>query len=104
MIIIPRVEFNKHVTLQKRTQEYGRAGQTITYEKRVWGAVEDVSLSFRTTAEQSGLSPSLFVHLWRREFETDNFTHCVVDGKEYRISMTGRSYNELYVKLMLTRG
>ena len=104
MIIIPRVEFNKHVTLQKRTQEYGRAGQTITYEKRVWGAVEDVSLSFRTTAERSGLSPSLFVHLWRREFETDNFTHCVVDGKEYRISMTGRSYNELYVKLMLTRG
>lgn len=104
MIIIPRVEFNKHVTLQKRTQEYGRAGQIITYEKRVWGAVEDVSLTFRTAAEQSGLSPSLFVHLWRREFETDNFTHCVVDGKEYRISMTGRSYNELYVKLMLTRG
>lgn len=104
MIIIPRVEFNKHVTLQKRTQEYGRAGQTITYKKRVWGAVEDVSLSFRTKAEGSGFSPSLFVHLWRKEFETDSFTHCIVDGTEYRISMIGTSFNTMYVKLMLERG
>lgn len=104
VITIPRVEFNKKVTLRKRTQEYGRGSQTVNSDKTVWGAVEDVSLSFRTKAEGSGFSPSLFVHLWRKEFETDSFTHCIVDGTEYRISMIGTSFNTMYVKLMLERG
>lgn len=104
VITIPRVEFNEKVTLRKRTQEYGRGGQTVNSDKTVWGAVEDVSLSFRTKAEGSGFSPSMFVHLWRKEFETDSFTHCIVDGTEYRISMIGTSFNTMYVKLMLERG
>ena len=104
VITIPRVEFNKKVTLRKRTQEYGRGSQTVNSDKTVWGAVEDVSLSFRTKAEGSGFSPSMFVHLWRKEFETDSFTHCIVDGTEYRISMIGTSFNTMYVKLMLERG
>lgn len=98
------MEMNNRVTLRKVSQGYGSDGRTIVSEKNVWGAVENVSLSFRTNAEQSGLSPSLFVHLWRHEFESDGYTHCIVGGTEYRISMTGTSMNEQYVKLMLTRG
>lgn len=98
------MEMNNRVTLRKVSQGYGSDDRTIVSEKNVWGAVENVSLSFRTNAEQSGLSPSLFVHLWRHEFEADGFTHCIVGGTEYRISMTGTSMNEQYVKLMLTRG
>lgn len=101
---MPRVEFNRKITLRKRTQQNGRAGTTVQSTKTVWGAVEDVSLSFRTSAEASGLRPSLFVHLWRSEFEKDGFNYCVVGGKEYRITSVGKSYNELYVKLMLERG
>lgn len=101
---MPRTEFNQKVTLLKRTQGYGRNGQAVTAEKTVWGAVEDTSLSFKTSAEQSGLRPSLFVHLWRREYEKDSFNYCVVGDKEYRIIMAGKSYNEQFVKLMLERG
>lgn len=100
---MPKVDFNKHITLQKRTQGNGRTGMSVTSETTVWGAVEEVSLTFKSTAEQSGLKPSLFVHLWRREFEQDSYNYCVVSGTAYRIAMTGRSYNEQYVKLMLER-
>lgn len=98
------MEMNNRVTLRKVSQGYGSDDRTIVSEKNVWGAVENVSLRFQTNAEQSGLSPSLFVHLWRHEFESDGYTHCIVGGTEYRISMTGTSMNEQYVKLMLTRG
>ena len=101
---MPKTEFNKKVLLLKRVQGYGRAGQAIAAKKSVWGAVEDTSLSFKTSAEQSGLKPSLFVHLWRREYEKDSFNYCLVGGKEYRIIMAGKSYNEQFVKLMLERG
>lgn len=100
---MPRTEFNQKVTLLKRTQGYGRSGQAVTAEKTVWGAVEDVSLTFQSSAAASGLKPSLFVHLWRSEFEKEDFNYCVVAGKEYRISGTGKSYTDLYVKLMLER-
>ena len=101
---MPKVDFNRKITLKKRTQQNGRAGTTVTATKTVWGAVEDVSLSFQTSAEASGLRPSLFVHLWRSEFEKESFNYCVVGGREYRITQTGKSYNELFVKLMLERG
>lgn len=101
---MPKTEFNKKITLIKRTQGSGRSGKTVTQTKTVWGAVEDTSLSFKTSAEQSGLKPSLFVHLWRREFEADSFNYCIVSGVEYRISMTGKSFNNQFVKLMLERG
>ena len=101
---MPKTELNHRVTLQKRIQGCGRTGQAVSAEKTVWGAVEDTSLSFKTTAEQSGLKPSLFVHVWRREYEKDSYNYCIVDSMEYRITMTGKSYNELFVKLMLTRG
>lgn len=101
---MPRVNFNKRVTLKKRTQQNGRSGATVVATKVVWGAVEDVSLTFQSNAAASGLQPSLFVHLWRSEFEKEDFNYCAVGGKEYRISGTGKSYNDLYVKLMLERG
>lgn len=101
---MPKTDFNRRVTLQKRVQAFGSGDMVVESAKTIWGAVENVSLSFRTNAEQSGLSPSLFVHLWRHEFESDGFTHCIVGGTEYRITMTGTSMNEQYVKLMLTRG
>lgn len=100
---MPKVDFNKRIVLQKRTQGYGSSGQIISAEKAVWGAVEETSLSFRTSAERSGLRPSLFVHLWRSDFEKDEFNYCVIGGKDYRISMSGKSYNDRYVKLMLER-
>lgn len=101
---MPKVEFNSRITLQKRIQGTGRSGMSISAEMTVWGAVEETSLTFKATAGQSGLRPSLFIHLWRREFEKNSFNYCVVSGTAYRISMTGKSYNEQYVKLLLERG
>lgn len=103
---MPRIDFNQRVTLQKLVQGYGRGGgeETIAAEKTVWGAVEETSMTFKVSSGQMGLCPELFVHLWRREFADDDYTHCIVDGKPYRIVMTGKSYNDLYVKLLLERG
>ncbi len=86
------MEMNNRVTLRKVSQGYGSDDRTIVSEKNVWGAVENVSLSFQTNAEQSGLSPSLFVHLWRHEFESDGYTHCIVGGTEYRHTLHCRRY------------
>lgn len=98
------MEMNRRVTLQKRTQPYGREEPVVEEAKTVWGAVEDVSMTFRINSRMLDLSPSLFVHLWRREFEKADYGYCVVDGVEYRIISTGSSYSPQYVKLMLERG
>ena len=100
---MPKVEFNRRITLQKRGTAAGSSGLEIKSTKTVWGCVEDTSLSFKTDADRSGLAPSLFVHLWRGEFEKDSYNYCIIGQKEYRISMTGKSYNSQYVKLMLER-
>lgn len=104
---MPRIDFNQRVTLQRRVQGYGRGGgeETVAAEKTVWGAAEETSLTFKLNSAGSlGFGLSMFVHLWRREFADDDYTHCIVDGKPYRIVMTGKSYNDLYVKLLLERG
>ena len=100
-----RTDFNRTITLQKRTQAYGSGGnETVTAARTVWGCVEEVSMTFQVNSQQIGLTPSLMVHLWRAEFAADAYTHCVVDGIAYRIGMVGTSYHDGYVKLALERG
>ena len=102
---MPKTDFNRKITLQKRTQDYGRGGdETVTASAIVWGCVEEVSMTFQVSSQQIGLTPSLMVHVWRSEFAADAYTHCVVDGVAYRIGMVGTSYNDGYVKLALERG
>ena len=100
---MPKVDFNRKITLKKRTQQSGRAGTTVTATKTVWGAVEDVSLSFQTSAEASGLRPSLFVHLWRSEFEKESFNYAEYKGVRYRIGSANAAEKEMFVRLSLER-
>lgn len=100
---MPSLDFNKKVTLQKRGAVSGSSAQGVLSSKTVWGRAEDTSLSFKADMERAGLTPALVVHVWRHEFEKDNFNYCVVGGKTYRISRTGTSDNDLCVKLLLER-
>ena len=52
----------------------------------------------------AGFQTDKIIHLWRRDFESDTFTHVIVDNVEYRIENIGSSINDLFVKLSLARG
>lgn len=96
---------NKLVTLQKREQAYGDSSEyTIVSEKTVFGSAGTPSLSFRNNAQIAGFQMDKIIHLWRRDFESDTFTHVIVDNVEYRIENIGSSINNLFVKLSLARG
>ena len=96
---------NKLVTLQRREQAYGDSSEyTIVSEKTVFGSAGTPSLSFRNNAQTAGFQMDKIIHLWRRDFESDTFTHVIVDNVEYRIENIGSSINDLFVKLSLARG
>ena len=96
---------NKRATLQKREQAYGSASDfTVISEKTVFCSVGTPSLSFRNNAQMAGFQTDKIIHLWRRDFEGDSFTHVIVDNVEYRIENIGSSINDLFVKLSLARG
>ena len=96
---------NKLVTLQRREQAYGDSSEyTIVSEKTVFGSAGTPSLSFRNNAQIAGFQMDKIIHLWRRDFESDTFTHVIVDNVEYRIENIGSSINDLFVKLSLARG
>lgn len=96
---------NKLVTLQRREQAYGDSSEyTVISEKTVFCSERTPSLSFRNNAQTAGFQTDKIIHLWRRDFEADTFTHVIVDNVEYRIENIGSSINDLFVKLSLARG
>lgn len=96
---------NKLVTLQKREQAYGSSAEyTVVGEKTAFSSAGTPSLSFRNSSLAAGFQTDKIIHLWRRDFESDTFTHVIIDNAEYRIENIGSSINDLFVKLSLARG
>ena len=96
---------NKKILLQKREDNNGYGGGYIcTAEKTVCASVQLPGLTLQNNSEFAGRKTDLTVHLWRREFDTAEYTHAVIGGTVYRIDRDGASANDLYVKLSLERG
>ena len=96
---------NKRAILQKRKQAYGNSSDfNVISEKTVFCSSSMPSLSFRNKSQMAGFQTDKIIHLWRRDFESDSFTHVIVDNVEYRIENIGSSINDLFVKLSLARG
>lgn len=95
---------NKPVILQKREDAYGSSIETnIVSSKNAYASVQMPSLRFQAENEAAGRKTDLSVHLWRSVFETDNYTHVVINNTVYRINGIGTSINDLYVKISLER-
>lgn len=95
---------DKEITLQKRKQANGRSSEyTVVAQAQLLCSVSEPGTHLKADAAALGYELSLTVQLWRSEFETDHYTHAVLDGKEYRIAGTSPGRNELFVRLALTR-
>lgn len=95
---------DKKIVLQKRRQGTGRSSEyTVEAQAQLLCSVSEPGLRLKADAASIGYELSLTVQLWRSEFETDHYTHAVLDGKEYRIAGTSPGRNELFVRLALSR-
>ena len=82
---------------------YGHNAEQTEIKKTVWGNIGIPSTSLKFNAENVGIKADLIVHLWRKEFEKEKFTHIEIGGQRYRIASTGADVNELFVKLIVER-
>lgn len=97
------LDLTNKIKLQKRRQVQGSANrENIISEKTVYAKVGGISLSFAARLQEMGLDAQRTAHLWRDEFEKDDYTHVVFGSKVYRIIQAGNSINENFVKLLLT--
>lgn len=93
------------ITLLRKQEAYGHGSEkNILARREVFGSVKAPGLSFQSAAQAAGMRADLTVHLWRKDYEREKYTHAVVDDTEYRISAAGASVNDLYVRLSLERG
>lgn len=98
------MKFNQRIALLKILPSNGRADPVIASEVMVWADVNDVGVTTKYTALQAGAEVTLQAEMWRKEFEKDDYTHVDYRGKRYKISQTGRTKNDLHIKLTLERG
>lgn len=98
------LSMNEIVTLLYIKDGYGHGNESVILKSRiVWGCVKYVGTSIKLTAASAGIKADLFVHLWRKEFEENPYTHIELDGKRYKITATGASVNDEYVKLTVSK-
>ena len=96
--------FKDTIILRRLGDAVGHGSERpVEAQAEVRGAVSLPGLSFKNRAEAAGYGADLVAHLWRSEFEGQGYNCAVIGGVEYRISNTGSSVNDLYVKLMLER-
>lgn len=71
-------------------------------DARVWAEVTDIGVTTKYAAEAAGSSAELQAIMYRREYGGQ--THAEYNNVQYKINSTGRSENDLHIKLILTRG
>lgn len=99
-----RVLFNKSLTLVKVVEGYGSSGETTETSLNVKGDISLPSLSLKTSVEGVGRKIDLTAQVWKRDFDSDTFTHVDYNGIRYRIDNISTGLNDLIVKLSLERG
>lgn len=92
------------VTLQKRRQQQGRnSTAVIDAELQVYDAVRLPGLTFRSNMAAAGFEIDYTVILWRCEFQSDAYTHVIIDGDAYRIVNTGNGINDQFVNVAVRK-
>lgn len=94
--------FSKRIILITRTQGQGISGMTEKNRKTVWADVTDMGVTTKFAAEAAGYSAELQAVMYRSEYAGENYAEYGDDL--YRIVNTGRTDNDLHIKLILSRG
>lgn len=99
-----KVFFNKSLTLIKVTEGYGDSGENTETSLNVKGDISLPSLTLKTSVEGVGRKIDLTAQVWKRDFDSDDFTHVDYNGIRYRIDNISAGLNDMIVKLSLERG
>lgn len=99
------VAMSSPVILRQRKRGNGVdvTGQIVT-EKTVKGCIQSFGLKYKINLELAGISADLSVILWRKEFESETFTHAVIKGQEYRIISLADGISDAFTRVLLARG
>lgn len=94
--------FNNRLRLFTLICGKGSSPPTERDDARVWAEVTDIGVTTKYAAESAGYSAELQAVMYRREYGGQ--THAEFNGVKYKISSTGRTENDLHIKLILSRG
>ena len=97
------ITFNRKAVLSSVKTAYGHSGDTETAQREIYCCVGMPSTSTKISAETVGIKADLIVHCYRKDFDKINPTHIEIDGVKYKISATGASINDLFIKLTVTK-
>lgn len=97
------ITFNRRAVLSSVRPAYGHSGATETARRNIKCCVGMPSTSTKINAESVGIKADLIVHCYRKDFDAVNPTHIEIDGTKYKISATGASLNDLFIKLTVSR-
>lgn len=98
------IVFKDRIKLEKRKNGYGSCPEPQTVaEKDVWACVNLPSFYTKSRAESMGIKVDLTIHLYRKDFLSDNYTHISFNDERYGIESVTTSINDLFVKLSVSR-
>lgn len=97
------ITFNRRAVLSSVRPAYGHSEAADTARRNIYCCVGMPTTSIKISSESVGIKADLIVHCYRRDFDAVNPTHIEIDGTKYKISATGTSINDLFIKLTVTR-
>lgn len=98
------ITFNREIILIKTSEKYGHSSGNDVESNKFKCNVSQPSISLKTQIESTGRSVDLTVQMWRRDFESNTFTHAKIDDVRYRIESATSGLKTSIVKLILVRG
>lgn len=99
-----RIVFNKTITLIRCRTGYGSSGSVDVTRRNVRASIDMPRIGLTYRAEAAGRKIDLLAVVYRRDYDSDAFTHVEIDGKRYRIDGSSRAKKDRLVQLSLVRG
>ena len=103
MSALRRIVFNRSVTLVKMQSGRGFSDSATVSQLTVPADVAQPTASFDVALAAAGMQTDLIVTMNRHLFNSDNFTHCIVDGITYRIKRENSVHKERLIRLSLIK-
>lgn len=95
---------NKKAIIYTLSPIKGGGGYTKANSKSVWVAVQDVGAGLKFSALSAGVDLTAKAVMYRKEYESNNYTHLTINNVDYRIIAATYADNDLYITLQLSRG
>lgn len=94
---------DKPIALQKRVKDNGTGIYRVAEQVQLLCSAGEAGSRMKSQAAAVGYAIDVTVQLWRSEYQSDRFTHAVLDGNEYCIADELPGRNDLFIRLALTK-